>query len=116
MSGLLSEPPLLEVATCASVANAYRMWTPGSSAGAVALNVFPPVLAAVDHGPCQVSTWYSTPSIAGAVGLKLDMAVRVNVGVAEPVVLVPKGSIATSSGTLCVTSGAITVTLRSPPT
>ena len=87
------------------------MWTPGSSADVVALKPFPAVFVAARHGPCQVSTWNLTPAMAGAVGVKVVLAVRSKVGVGEVVELPAKGAMATRRGMSCGDCSSITVTL-----
>src|SRR3954470_19632873 len=113
-SGLDCWPVLVEVAAWASVAKANSVCRPGWSAAVVALKLPPPVGVAADHGPCQVSTWKRTPCTAGAVGLKVEDALRLNVGVADVVVLPARGVMVVVSGMAWVGASVITVTLALP--
>jgi hypothetical protein len=88
---------------------------PGLSEDVVALKLLPPVTVAADHGPCHVSTWDSTPWTSGAVGLKVELALMANVGVAEFVVSPVRGVMVVVRGKAWVATSVMTVTLLLPP-
>src|SRR5437879_556585 len=110
MSGLDWNPVLVEVASWASVAYANRVCRPALRGGVVALKSPPPVEVAARHGPCQVSTWKCTPSTAGALGLKVEAALRLNVVGPDRVVLPARGVMVVVRGMTWVGASVMAVT------
>src|SRR5580704_8579539 len=109
--GLL--PPIavvmIDVPSCPSVENAYRMCVPNESVGAVALNPPPGTDVARSHGPCQVSNWKYTAVTGGSFDGNV-VAWRLNVGVGLVVMFPESGIIVVVGGVATTCCSAMTVT------